>query len=146
MQDGVHAGQELQDRRRQLPHAVGNMRVGDDAQAHHEQARPPAGLVAPARQVRLGIGQLRFAGGMMLTAQALYSGILAVGSSASMVSRLAAASAKCMGINTTPGWVLGEMFTRSTTVPRRDVTRATSPVRSPQRSASTSWMSISASG
>jgi hypothetical protein len=33
----------------------------------------------------------------------LYSGILAVAWSASIVSRLAAASAKCMGIKTTPG-------------------------------------------
>src|SRR6266496_4581678 len=39
--------------------------------------------------------------GTMRTAQALYSGILARGSNASMVSRLAAASTKCIGTKTT---------------------------------------------
>src|SRR5688572_16510195 len=65
--------------------------------------------------------------GTMRTAQALYSGILANGSKASMVSRLAAASAKCMGIKTTPTVARWVTQARRTMVPRRDETRTACP-------------------
>lgn len=63
----------------------------------------------------------------MFTAHALNSGIFAIGSSVSIVSTLAAASTKCIGMKTA-GLVFVEMFTRRAIEPRRDETRTTSPV------------------
>ena len=42
--------------------------------------------------------------------------------------------------------VFGETCTRSTTAPRRDATRTTSPVCSPHRAASIAWISTRGSG
>ena len=66
-------------------------------------------LIPPARSLRLRRSSSSWAMAM-LTAHALNSG-LACASSASIVSRLAAAPAKCMGMNTTPGLVLGDTLT-----------------------------------
>src|SRR5438552_958919 len=66
------------------------------------------------------------------TAQYLYSGIFAVGSSASIVSRLAAASTKWNGTNTEPGDTFPVTRAGTTMLPRRERTRTASPSPSPR--------------
>jgi hypothetical protein len=62
-----------------------------------------------------------------LTAHTLYSGVLVTGSKAALVSRLAAFSAKCSGMNTPPG--LTRPVTKALTMmlPRRLVALTSSP-------------------
>src|SRR5437762_13953682 len=86
----------------------------------------------PRSTVASGLASSSLFAGTMLTAQALYSGILALGSNASMVSRFAAASAKCMGMKTTPTVVRCVTQARMTIEPRRDETRTACP-RSEER-------------
>src|SRR5205823_12382938 len=60
-------------------------------------------------------------------AQYLNSGIFPNGSSAGLVRRLAAASTKANGMNTTPSGMLSSWRAAISTVPRRVVTRIMSP-------------------
>src|SRR5712675_1119167 len=66
-------------------------------------------------------------------AQNLNSGIFPNGSSAGLVSRLAAASTKAKGMNTTPSGTPSSWRAESSTVPRRVVTRTMSPGATPSR-------------
>src|SRR5262249_23175403 len=67
-------------------------------------------------------------------AQYLNSGILPNGSSAGLVRRLAAASTKANGMNTTPSGIASSWRTESSIDPRRVETRTMSPALMPRRS------------
>ena len=58
------------------------------------------------------------------------SGINAYGSRASFVNRFAAASAKCLGMNTTPTVVFSVKVTRKITSPRRYASLTNNELRS----------------
>src|SRR5690606_37664053 len=85
--------------------------------------------------------------GSRRTAHTLNSGIRLTGSSAGLVTRLAACSApKWNGRNTVSGRRLGTHRTRACAVPRRETTRAQSPSARPARAAVSGWASTNASG
>ena len=81
----------------------------------------------------------------ILTAQTLYSGILATGSRAGLVRRLAGLSAKWKVINTTPTGDASVTFALVTTSPRRETTFTMSPSLMPREEASSGFTSTNPS-